>query len=170
AGWLLAPQLLELLATPPSVLPLALAYLRVIFAAMPAILMLTMLMMALRGGGDAMTPLWFMALSVLLDAALNPIFILGLGPAPALGIAGSALALAIASYVSLGAMLAYIYARNLPLRLRGRELSFLRPDWSLLRVIMAKGFPMGLQMIVVSSSALAMLSLVNGEGVHTVAA
>ena len=76
----------------------ALAYLRVIFIAMPAVLVIIVLMMALRGSGDAMTPLWFMLLVVLLDSALNPVFILGLGPAPALGIAGSATATVIANY------------------------------------------------------------------------
>jgi putative MATE family efflux protein len=151
-------------------MPLALAYLRVIFLAMPATLMLTMLMMALRGSGDSLTPLWFMALSVVLDAGLNPVFILGLGPAPQLGIAGSATATAIASYVSLGAMLVYIYARDLPLRLRGRELGYLRPDRAVFRQILGKGLPMGLQMIVISSSALAMLGLVNREGVVATAA
>ncbi len=169
-GWMLAPQLLTLLGTPPEAMPHALAYMRVIFIAMPAALMMTMLMMALRGGGDSMTPLWFMGLSVLLDTCLNPVFILGLGPAPRLGIAGSALATVVASYVALGAMLVYIYARDLPLRLRGLELTYLRPDPVLLRTIMMKGLPMGLQMIVISSSALAMLGLVNREGVVTVAA
>src|SRR5205085_3198638 len=59
-GWVFAPALLRLLATPPGAYDLALAYLRVIYIAMPAGLMLMMIMMALRGGGDAMTPLWFM--------------------------------------------------------------------------------------------------------------
>jgi putative MATE family efflux protein len=132
--------------------------------------MMVMLMMALRGGGDSLTPLWFMLLSVLLDSGLNPVFILGLGPAPQMGIAGSATATAIANYVSLTAMIAYIYARDLPLRLRGVELRYLRPDPAILRVILIKGVPMGLQMIVISSSALAMLGLVNREGAVTVAA
>ncbi|QAY75456.1 MATE family efflux transporter [Sphingosinicella sp. BN140058] len=169
-GWLTAPHILGLLGTPGDAMPLALAYLRVIFVAMPAALMMTMLMMTLRGSGDSLTPLWFMALSVALDSGLNPVFILGLGPAPALGIAGSATATAVANYVSLFALLAYIYARDLPLRLRGPELAWLRPDPARLRVIVGKGFPMGLQMIVITSSALAMLSLVNREGVHTAAA
>ena len=91
-GWFLAPQLLSLLATPGEAFRLALDYLRVIFVAMPPTLMLTMMMMALRGSGDSMTPLWFMLLDVLLDILLNPVFILGLGPAPELGIRGSALA------------------------------------------------------------------------------
>ncbi|HEY0044380.1 MAG TPA: MATE family efflux transporter [Allosphingosinicella sp.] len=169
-GWLLAPSILQALGTPGAAMPLALDYMRVIFVAVPGALMMTMLMMALRGSGDSLTPLWFMALSVLLDSGLNPVFILGLGPFPAMGIAGSATATAVANYVSLSAMLVYIYARDLPLRLRGAEMGYLRPDPALLKVIVAKGLPMGLQMIVISSSALAMLGLVNREGVHVTAA
>jgi putative MATE family efflux protein len=169
-GWIFAPRLLALLATPAEAAPLALAYLRVIFLGMPPTLMLTMLMMALRGSGDSMTPLWFMALDVALDIGFNPLFINGWGPAPRLGIAGSALATTLAAYISLAAMAAYVYARDLPLRLRGQELRFLVPDRQLLKVILVKGFPMGLQMIVISSSALAMLGLVNAHGVHVTAA
>ena len=169
-GWVASPAILRLLAMPPDAAPLALAYLRVIFCAMPAILVLVLLMMTLRGAGDAMTPLWFMILAVFLDAGLNPVFILGLGPAPRLGIAGSALATVIANYVATIALLATVYIRGLPLRLRGKELRYLRPDRTLLGVIVRKGFPMGLQMIVVSSSALATIGLVNREGVDTTAA
>jgi putative MATE family efflux protein len=169
-GWLGAPALLQLLATPGDAMPLALAYLRVIFLAMPGILILIVLMMGLRGSGDAMTPLWFMILAVVLDSGLNPVFILGLGPAPALGIAGSALATVIANYGALIGLIVYIYARDLPMRLRGRELGYLRPDGRLFRIIVGKGLPMGLQMIVVSSSALALMGLVNREGVETTAA
>ena len=169
-GWFASPMLLKLLAMPPDAMPLALAYLRVIFIAMPAILVMVVLMMALRGSGDAMTPLYFMILAVILDAGLNPVFILGLGPAPKLGIAGSAVATVIANYVGLAALLLMIYLRDLPLRLRGAELAYLKPDPAVLKVIIKKGFPMGLQMIVVSSSALATIGLVNREGVDTTAA
>jgi putative MATE family efflux protein len=170
AGWFAAPALLHLLAMPAEAMPLALSYLRVIFLAMPGSLVLIVLMMALRGAGDAMTPLWFMTLAVVLDAGLNPVFILGLGPVPELGIAGSALATVIANYVALAALIATIYWRDLPLRLRGHEIAYLRPERQLLGVILRKGFPMGLQMIVVSSSALATIGLVNREGVDTTAA
>src|SRR3954470_7072796 len=170
AGWFFSPALLKLLATPAGAAPLALAYLRVIFIAIPGSLMMIMLMMALRGGGDAMTPLWFMILIVILDSGLNPVIILGLGPAPALGIAGSATATVIANYTGLTAMLIYIYARDLPLRLRGGEIRYLVPDRAILKTIVFKGLPMGLQMIVISASALALIGLVNREGVDTTAA
>src|SRR4051794_21577068 len=170
AGWFLCPAILHLLGTPAAATPLALAYLRVIFLAMPALLLLTMLMMSLRGAGDSMTPLWFMLVAVVLDSALNPVFIRGLGPAPRLGIAGSATATLIANYAALFALLVYIYLRDLPLRLKGRELGFLVPNPAIVKTIVAKGLPMGIQMIVISISALALIGLVNAHGVDTAAA
>src|SRR3954468_22714538 len=169
-GWLFAPALLHLLAMPAAALPLALAYLRVIFLAMPAILIMIVLMMGLRGSGDALTPLWFMIVAVLLDSGLNPVFILGLGPAPKLGIAGSATATLIANYAALLGLLGYIYLKDLPLRLRGTELRYLWCDLAILKTIIVKGFPMGLQMVIISLSALALIGLVNHQGVDTTAA
>ena len=169
-GYLFAPAILKLLATPLPVVPLALAYLRVIFLGLPAALMLTMLMMALRGGGDSLTPLWFMLLSVILDSGLNPLFIAGIGPFQKLGIAGSAVATLIANYVALTALIVTIYWRDLALRLRGAELRFLRPDPAIMKTIVTKGLPMGLQMIAVSASAVTMFGLVNRQGVDTTAA
>ena len=169
-GWIMAPTILQLLATPGSAYDFALTYLRIIFLGMPASLMSVMIMMGLRGAGDSVTPLWFMILSVLLDSGLNPLLIRGIGPFPAMGIAGSGAATAVAGYVSLIAMLVYIYRRDLPLRLRGRELAYLRPNAAQLKVIVTKGFPMGLQMIVISTAGLIMIGLVNREGLLTSAA
>jgi putative MATE family efflux protein len=170
AGYFLAPAILAILGTPGDAAPLALAYLRVIFLAMPALLLLTLLMMALRGSGDSMTPLWFMIVAVVLDSGLNPVFILGLGPAPALGIAGSAMATLIANYAALIGLFGYMYIKDLPLRLRGGELRYLWCDLAIAKTIIVKGFPMGVQMIVISMSALALVGLVNREGVDTTAA
>jgi putative MATE family efflux protein len=170
AGYYLSGTILGILGTPAEATPLALDYLQVIFLAMPALLLLTLLMMALRGSGDSMTPLWFMIVAVVLDSALNPVFILGLGPAPRMGIAGSATATLIANYAALIGLVGFMYLRDLPLRLRGRELRYLWCATSILKTIVVKGLPMGIQMIVISLSALALVGLVNREGVHTAAA
>jgi len=169
-GWIFAPQLLGLLGTPEAARPLALSYLRVIFLAMPGMLIMVMLMMTLRGSGDSVTPLYFMIVSAVLDSGLNPFLIAGIGPFPEMGIAGSATATVIANTVALFGLLGYIYWKDLPLRLRGAELRFLLPDRTLLRTIVVKGLPMGMQMIVVSVSGLALLGLVNREGIETAAA
>jgi putative MATE family efflux protein len=170
AGYFLAPAILHLLGTPGAAAPLALAYLRVIFLAIPALLLLTLLMMALRGAGDSLTPLWFMLVAVILDSGLNPFFIRGIGPFPRMGIAGSAMSTLVGNYVSLIGLFIYIYAKDLPLRLRGRELRYLLPDPAILKTLLIKGLPMGIQMIVISMSALALVGMVNREGVETTAA
>lgn len=170
AGWLGSPALLRMLATPPEAFGLALVYLRVIFVAMPASLLSVMMMMGLRGAGDARTPLIFMLVSVGIDIILNPVLILGLGPIPAFGIAGSAAATAAAGFISLITLIIYTYRKDLPLRLRGNEIAYLRPAAAQMRVMLTKGLPMGLQMIVMSASGLVMIGLVNREGLLVTAA
>ncbi|WNO55172.1 MATE family efflux transporter [Stakelama saccharophila] len=169
-GWILAPQILTLLATPGDAMALALTYLRVIFLGLPAMMLLILVMMALRGAGDSTTPLWFMGLSVLFDSGLNPLLIAGIGPFPRMGIAGSATSTLVGNFVAVIGLVWFIYARDLPLRLRGREWRYLIPDPALIRTILTKGLPMGTQMIVMSTAGLTMVGLVNREGVETVAA
>jgi putative MATE family efflux protein len=169
SGWLFAPEILRLLATPPTAFDEALAYLRVIFAGLPAQMVLVLMFMGLRGTGDSLTPLWFMGLNVALDAGLNPLLILGLGPIPRLGIAGSAAATLIAGAVTVAALAAYVHARRPALRLSGAERRYILPERHLTGAIVAKGLPIGAQMIVISVSGLAMMGLVNRLGVHTTA-
>ena len=169
-GWLFAPALLRVLATPPDAQAMALAYLRVIFLALPPMFLGVLLTMGMRGMGDSITPLRLMVLSVILDAGLNPLLIRGIGPFPKMGIAGSATATLIANYIMFFVGLAYIYGRDLPIRLRGPEWRFLIPDRKLLRVVFVKGLPMGLQMLLFTFSALVMIGLVNRAGVDVTAA
>jgi putative MATE family efflux protein len=127
-------------------------------------------MAVLRGTGDSKTPFYFMLLSVGIDIALNPVFIFGLGPIPRMGIAGSALATFVAQAVSLTALIRHLYRRKNVLALHQDELAYLRPDWSIIGVLIKKGIPMSAQMLVVSVSALLMITLVNRFGVDTAAA
>jgi Na+-driven multidrug efflux pump len=128
-------------------------------------------MMGLRGSGDAMTPFWFMILSVMLDSGFNPVLISGSAPFPRMGIAGSATATLIAQLRRLAGLLATVYIRDLPIRLRGRRaaLSVARGR-EMMRTIVAKGLPMGAQMLVMSLASLTMVGLVNRLGVDTAAA
>ena len=170
AGWIFAPQLLTLLATPGDSYALALDYLRIIFVSIPGGMLTVMIAMGLRGAGDSKTPFLFMGVSVVLDVALNPLLIMGIGPFPKMGIAGSAASTAFAGYASLAALLVYVYARDLPLRLRGGELGYLVPRRAELGYIVGKGLPMGAQMLLVSSAGIVIIGLVNREGLIAAAA
>ncbi len=169
-GFLFADKVLDLLATPGAAHDQALAYLRVVFIANPIATITTMIAMSLRGAGDAATPLRFMILATVLDVALNPVLILGLGPAPALGIAGSAWATVIATSIGFVAMIGWIYAKDLPLRLRGAELAWLCPRWQETQYLLSRGLPMGAQMLIISGAGVIMIGLVNREGLVTAAA
>jgi len=169
-GWLFAPQILRLLATPGEAQNMARDYLRVIFLGLPFSMLGVLIQMSLRGTGDSITPLWFMVLSVTIDAGLNPLLIEGIGPFPRMGIAGSATATLVAGIVSAAGLLVYVYRRDLPIRLRGEELRYLLPERALVMTIVAKGLPMGAQMLVMSTAGLTMIGLVNRLGVDTAAA
>lgn len=169
-GLVLTEPLLVAMQTPRESLPLAEQYMRVIFLALPCLYMYPFVGSLLRGGGDAKTPFYFMLLSVGLDITLNPVLIFGLGPAPRLGIAGSALSTFIAQAIALTSLIVYLYRRNHPLCLHKSELALLKPDNRIVRALVTKGIPMSAQMIVLSLGALLMITLVNECGVDTTAA
>lgn len=163
-GALLTDDILGLLRTPPDARPLAVAYLRIVFAAMPLIYSTTFVMMSLRGAGDAKTPFIFLVLSIVMDAALNPLLI------TRYGIAGSAMATFISTGVSFFALLVYLYRTRHFLRLERGEFGYLIINRFILKALVAKGVPMGLQMIVISGGLAAMMGLVNHFGSQTAAA
>jgi putative MATE family efflux protein len=170
AGTLFSEPLLRALSTPAESLPEALAYLQVVFATLPLGVVSMMTSMGLRGAGDSKTPLYAMILTVMLDICLNPLLIRGFGPIPALGIAGSAMSTALANFAGSVWMISTLYRKDLPLRLRGSELLYLIPRRAELSYILAKGLPMGAQMLVMSSAGLVMIGLVNREGLNATAA
>ena len=169
-GWWYAEPVLKLMATPPEARAQALAYLQITFLSMPFSVAAMMVSMGLRGAGDATTPMASMILTVVVGIVLNPLLIAGYGPFPKLGIAGSALAGAIASVVGTALMIATIYWRDLPLRLRGRELGYLVPRRDELGYLVTKGVPMGTQTLLSTAAGLIMIGLVNREGLLAAAA
>jgi putative MATE family efflux protein len=169
-GFFLTPTILGLLHTPPDARAYAIAYLRVIFVAMPFMYFFNFLMMAQRATGDSRTPFFFSLAAVGMDMVLNPTLIMGLGPAPRLGIAGSALSTLTAQTLTLFSMLYYLHRKRSVLILRRSEWRLLRPDFKIIMILVTKGLPMAIQMVVVSGSAVMMISMVNSYGVHVAAA
>jgi putative MATE family efflux protein len=169
-GMSFSRHMMELMRTPHDAMELAVSYLRIIFLAMPSLFGYIFITMLLRGSGDTKTPFKFQFLSVGLDIALNPLLIFGWGPVPAMGIAGSAMSTLLAQSASLAALLLYLYKKEHPLCLHKGEGHYLRPNLDILRSMVVKGVPMGLQMALVSLSMIMMISLVNRFGSETSAA
>src|SRR5579859_6708666 len=134
-GYAFTPQILKGIHTPIDAQADAIAYLRVIFVAMPFMYYFNFMQMAQRGGGDSRTPFYFMLLAVVLDSGFNPLLIRGIGPFPRLGIAGSAAATLIGQGVSLVCLMIFLYRRRSHLVLHRSELGYLRPDLSILNAL-----------------------------------
>jgi putative MATE family efflux protein len=167
-GWFFADSVLRIMATPAEAHEQALIYLRITFLAMPFLSLSMIVSTGLRGAGDATTPMASMILTVIIGIVLNPVLISGFGVIA--GIGGSALAGAIASLTGAALMIATIYYRDLPLRLRGPELLYLIPRREELSFMVLKGLPMGAQTLLSSAAGLVMVGLVNREGMEAAAA
>jgi putative MATE family efflux protein len=170
AGYHLTPAILTGMATPPDAKRDAIAYLRVIFTAIPIVYGFAFLMMAQRGAGDSRTPFYFSLVAVLLEVTLNPLLIIGVGPLPKLDIVGSATATLIAQSTTLAVMVTYLYRKKSILVLTPAEWRAFRPDWDVVKNLVFKGLPMAFQMMVISLAAVTMMSMVNGYGSTTAAA
>ena len=169
-GLPLARHVLAWMSTPAAAMPFAVAYLRIIFMAVPFLYCFAFLSAILRGAGDTRTPFIFLLLVVVLDIVGNPLLIFGIGPLPRMGIAGAATATLVANVVSLAAMLAWLRHKRHPLWINRHERGLYRPDPAILRALVVKGVPMGLQMILISLAMIAMISMVNAHGIDNTAA
>lgn len=169
-GVLLTPPILHLMGTPLEARAEAVIYLRIVFLSMPFLCLFAFLQMALRGAGDSRTPFYFLLLAIVLDIVLNPLLIRGIGPFPRMEIAGSAMSTFIGQGVSLALMIAWLYRQGSILALRPSEARLLIPDPQILRTLCIRGLPMGAQMLIMSGSAVVMISMVNAYGAVTAAA
>ncbi|MCU6797919.1 MATE family efflux transporter [Paenibacillus sp. WQ 127069] len=169
-GLIFSPEILDLLNTPADAREFAIAYTRIIFAGVPFMFGYNLVMAVLRGSGDAKTPFYFLLLSVGLDVLLNPLLIEGMGPFPRLGISGSAYATFFSQLVSFVLLLLYLYRKKYFLRITKDDLHMLRLKWDIVRALIQKGLPMGLNMVVVSLSNLFLVHLVNSYGSEASAA
>ena len=168
-GLPLSRHVLVWMGTPEGALPHADAYLKLIFLAVPFLYAFAFLSAILRGAGDARTPFLFLLLVVALDIVLVPLLMLGIGPWPAMGMAGAALASLIANALGLSALLAWLRHRDHRLWIHRTERHLYRPDWRIIRALLTKGLPMGLQMVMLSAAMIAMISMVNAHGIDTTA-
>ena len=101
ASALLSKQLLLLTRTPQDILQDAHAYVVIILAGLLPRAVLEWYSGVLKGLGDAKTPLWLLAFSVLLNFILAPLCIVGIGPLPAMGIAGAAMATVVSPLIAI---------------------------------------------------------------------
>jgi putative MATE family efflux protein len=165
-GLLLARPLLTLLGADVQVLPLGMDYLRVTFAGLFTLVLLFVINSLLRGAGEARIAMVVLFLATAVTVVTEPILVFGLGPIPALGVAGSAWAWVLG--FGAGVVLQFVVLLRGRLRI-GINLRRLRPDFPLMVRIIRIALPSTVQMALRSSSRLAILALVGLYGTFATA-
>ena len=119
-GFQFVAQLLGLFNAEPAVLTLATDYMEVITLGLPFLFGFTVFIALMRGAGDTVTPMLVMFGTVVLNVALDPLLIFGVGPLPELGVEGAAIATVIArgSAMVVGLWLMFRGAHGIQIHLR----------------------------------------------------
>lgn len=92
AGFFLLEQIFSLMSAPEEVMPYIRRYMVVAFPGLLSFALPIWANMVLRSLGQAIGPTLLLLTSAILNLILDPIFIFGLGPVPAYGMTGAALA------------------------------------------------------------------------------
>jgi len=165
-GPLAGRPMLRLLGAEPDVVDLAYGYVAIFFVGGFAFIFMVMINAMLRGLGDSVTPTVIVAGAVVLNVILDPVFIFGLGPAPALGVRGAALATVLAYAVGFVWAAAVFTRRHLPWRafvpanLNGRMAG----------QILTIGIPASAQMFIRAAAAMVLVGFVARAGTAAIAA
>ncbi len=148
----------------PELLSRATLYLVIIFAALPAISVYNYAAAALRAVGDSRTSLIILAVSGLLNVALNLLFVMGFG----MSVSGVALATAISQYASAIAAVYVLHRRrNEPYALSFAKLRISKP---LLFRMLRFGIPNAVQNSMFSVSNILITGAINSLEIYVLSA
>jgi putative MATE family efflux protein len=100
-GIYIAPIILKFLSTDANTFAYAIDYINVIFIGSIIFFLLTVSNVALTARGDTKSYRNVLIFGFFLNIALNPLFIYGLGPVPAMGVSGIAIATLCAEFIAL---------------------------------------------------------------------
>jgi putative MATE family efflux protein len=157
AGYLLTDSMLALLPANPrtviEIVPLAGAYMKVFFLGLPFLFGFFVFVALMRGYGNTRVPMRIMAVSVAINVVLDPLLIFGVGPFPALGIEGAAIATVVSRAVAtIAGLYVLLWTGAGPTIVSGD----LIPDLGRIREIVRLGVPAAAEQ---STSSLAMIVL-----------
>ena len=156
-GLTLARPILTFLGTPEEIMQDAAVYFQITSGGIVAVAFYNGISSILRALGDSRTPLIFLALAALLNVGLDLLFVTVFH----MGVAGAALATAIAQFSSACACLVFSLKTNPYFQINKEEF---RPDTGLIRRMMHIGLPLALQNAMIAFSCVMLQSVINSFG------
>ena len=163
AGEFCIEALLRLLNIPEDVFPYALLYIKIYLLGMPAILLYNFEAAIFRSIGDTKTPLLVLAVSGLLNVALNLFFVIMLD----MTVEGVAIATAVSNIVSAAILFVLLIKTDKSIHIDIKEIRF---DKECFVKIIKIGLPAGLQSAVFAIANIVIQAAINSLGTVVIAA
>ncbi len=165
-GTLTSDLAIAALGAEPAVVAAGGTYLRITFLTIAALIGMFVLNAALRGAGDTRTPMVVTGAINLINAVAAYGLIFGALGLPALGVAGSAWAAALARIIGCAVLCALLWSGRRAVSLRGR--AGWRPDRALIGRLLQIGVPSLLEQLLLSTAILVYgaLALALGTAVY----
>jgi putative MATE family efflux protein len=169
-GGIFAGPLMAGLQTPPDIIADATLYAQIMMFSMPLFFLFLLATSILRGVGDAVTPLWTLALSAGVSLLITPLLITGSLGLPPMGVASAAVASAISLLVAMAWLAWRLLRMKHALAPTPELLARVKLDPKVLKLVMRLGIPTGIQMVFVAVAEIALLWMVNDHGSNATAA
>jgi putative MATE family efflux protein len=166
AGYAFSPTFLRLLDVSPDVYDSALGFLRISFIGLVFNFSFFVFQSIMRGIGNVTLPVYIVLGTVILNFALDPLFIFGWGPIAGQGVRGAALATL--STQSLACIIGFVILfkgkRGIHVRIR----DFI-PDWQHIKKAFSIGFPASIEQSMRALGLTVMTFLIASFGTLTMA-
>lgn len=129
-GFLTIEPLFKLLGAPADMIPLIAGYMKILYSGVPFVVVGMVGMSSMRATGDTRLPSMLMVIASIANVILDPILIFGLGPIPAMGLNGAAMAGLLARGAIFGGTLYFMRTRLDMLTFNKPDPGELRSSWA----------------------------------------
>ena len=160
-GYALTPEILHLLGVAPDVRVNALAFIRIMFLALPFLFLYAMVQALLRGVGEVRVPLFIVGGTVAINFVLDPVLIFGKFGAPALGVTGAAVATMISQLLAAIVSMRVLFGGRYGIHVHWHNF---RPDFAFVKRAFLLGYPASIEQSARGLGMTAMIFLVTAFG------
>lgn len=160
-GFIYAPDILRFMGAEQQTIDIGVTYTRTLMGGSLVIMLLFLINGIFRGAGDASMAMKSLWLANLANIILCPLLIRGLGPIPAFGITGAAMATTIGRGIGVIYQLFHLFRGKGIVKLHAKHL---RPDFGIIKTVIRIASPGTLQFIIASCSWIFLARLVAETG------
>jgi putative MATE family efflux protein len=161
AGFVFAKDILTLMGASEETAEYGVNYTRILTGGSIVIMLLFLINGIFRGAGDASMAMKSLCIANVANIILCPLLIRGWGPVPAFGLVGAAMATTIGRGIGVIYQLYHLFNGKGVVKML---LSYFKPDWQLIRQVIAIAAPGTFQFLVASGSWIVLTAIVAQSG------